>query len=128
LPDVGFSITHLGDAPYYVKASVKLDIYVNGTISNDTLNRKVGLYSGVTRWNLNPKEGVQGHFSISNDAACQNEIDLRVGINIILFDYYERPHQLLPVTYVYERQKNEWWLDPIDPVESFSVQQAHKSI
>lgn len=125
LPDVGFCITHLGDAPY-VKASVKLDIYVNGTLSNDTLNSEVyGLYSGVTRWNLNPKEGVDGHFPICN-AAFQDETDVRVGINIIVYDYYERPHRLLPVTYVYERQKNEWWLDPIDPVESYRVYAATK--
>jgi hypothetical protein len=116
LPDVGFYITHYGDAPP-IMAAVKLDIYVNGTRSNDTLNGRGGRYTGGTRWNLNPKEEVNGHFQICN-TACQDDADVRAGVNIVIYDCYDRRHNLLPVTYVYDRSDNEWWLDPIDPVES----------
>jgi hypothetical protein len=116
LPDVGFSITHLGDTPF-VRAKIKLDVYVNGKLSSDTLSDSGARYNGITSWNLNPREGVDGHFSICN-AACQDKTDVRVGINIVVYDFYDRPHRLLPVTYVYERKDNEWWLDPIDPDES----------
>jgi hypothetical protein len=115
LPDVGFSLTHLGDAPP-VHVLVKLDTYVNGTLSIDT--SLGGLrYRGGMKWNLNPKEGVAGHFSVCKEA-CQDGTDVRVGVNITVYDCYERPHRQLPVTYVYERKDNKWWLDPIDPVES----------
>ncbi|MGE0849806.1 MAG: HNH endonuclease [Hyphomicrobiaceae bacterium] len=114
LPDVGFSIVHLGDAPP-VQALVTLDNYVDGRLAN--IREIDPLYRGGLRWNLNPKEGANGHFPISN-AACQGERDIRVGVNITVFDCYDRAHALLPVTYVYSRSGNEWWLDPIDPVAS----------
>jgi hypothetical protein len=114
LPDVGFSISHPGDTPP-VKLLVTLDTYINGTI--DTVDDIYSMYRGGIMWNLNPKEGVHGHFPVPN-AACQVNADVRVGVRIVIYDCYERPHKLLPVTYVYDRENNEWWLDPIDPDES----------
>lgn len=114
LPDVGFSIVHLGDAPP-VQVLITLDTYVVGVLKG--VNETDSMYRGRIRWNLNPKEGVNGHFQIS-DAARNEAADVRVGVRIVVHDCYDRPHALLPVTYVYDRNGNEWWLDPIDPDES----------
>ena len=115
LPDVGFSMTHLGDAPP-VQVIVTLDTYIGGTLENidDTDN----LYRGGMRWNLNPKEGVNGHYRIT-EKASNDDIDLRVGLELVVYDCYDRPHKLLPVTYVYGHDKKEWWLDPVDPKRSY---------
>ena len=114
LPDVGFSVFHNGDAPP-VQVLVTLDTYVDGLLEN--ANDADSPYRGRVRWNLNPKEGVNGHFQICS-AACQGGRDVRTGVHIVIHDCYDRPHALLPVAYVYERKDNEWWLDPIDPLES----------
>jgi hypothetical protein len=111
LPDVGFQILHLGDTPP-IQVLVTLDTYINGSLDNTETTDS--LYRGGIKWNLNPKEGVNGHFPIS-EAARENDADVRVGVRLVIYDCYERPHRLLPVTYVYERKDNEWWLDPIDP-------------
>jgi hypothetical protein len=114
LPDVGFTMTHLGDAPP-AQILVKLDTYVDGILENrPDLDP---MYTGRLRWNLNPKEGVRGHFPIPN-SACREGADVRVGVSIIVHDCYDRHHELLPVTYVYKWSNRSWWLDPVDPAES----------
>ena len=50
------------------------------------------------------------------------QIDLRVGISII--DRYERSHRLLPVTWVYSWEIDEWPLDPVDPIASLRRDEA----
>jgi len=114
LPDVGFSIVHLGDAPP-VRAVVTLDAFIDGKLMN--IPKTDTLYRGAIPWNLNPKQGVSGHFQIS-PASCQEGIDLRVGVQIEVHDCYDRVHSLLPVTYVHNYRANDWWLDPIGPSES----------
>jgi len=114
LPDVGFMIVHVGDA-FPVQVLVTLDTYVDGRLSN--IEETDPLYRGRCRWNLNPREGVNGHFQVSQSALAE-EADVRIGVSIVIHDCYDRSHALLPVTYVYNRKSNEWWLDPIDPEES----------
>lgn len=75
------------------------------------------LYLGKQRWNMNPKEGVNGHLLLVDDVIA-NGVDVRVGVRITIFDRYDRPHKLLPVSYVYSRNAKEWWFDPVDPAES----------
>jgi hypothetical protein len=124
LPDVGFTILHLGDAPP-IQTLVTLDVYVDGAAVD--VPEIDGLYRGEMRWNLNPKEGVSGHFLIPN-SACQGDCDIRVGVKIIIHDCYDRAHSLLPATYVYGRTDNEWWLDPVDPIESAERVRGRRSI
>jgi len=114
LPMVGFSLSHLGNAPW-VHAFVTLDTYVNGKRAN--IPKTYGLYRGQYRWHLNPGEGVNGQFEISQDAMADNT-DVRVGVNITIHDVYDRPHRLLPVAYVLMPDRKRWFLDPIDPQES----------
>lgn len=115
LPDVGFRIKHPGGTPS-VKVTVKLDSYVDGQL---TATKADSLYRGEQRWNLNPGEGVGGHFEAPPNAATAR--DLRVVINLTIFDAYERPHPLLPVTWVFQPLNppaaglGTWWLDPVGP-------------
>jgi hypothetical protein len=98
LPDVGFIVHHIGVAPS-VQLLVTLDQYIDG-ISRDNLIVDP-IYRGKLRWNLNPSEGVNGHFSVADDA-CRDGADVRVEVNIVIYDVYDRPHRLFPVTYVYD--------------------------
>ncbi len=110
LPDVGFTIRHPGSTPP-IRVRVTLDTYVDGVLSNaPDLDP---LYHGGLSWNLNPGEGVNGHFPV-HDAACRPGADVRTGISLELFDVYDRPHRLLPVTYVLSVSGQVWWLDPLD--------------
>jgi hypothetical protein len=114
LPMVGFSIRHLGSAPP-VQAVVKLDTFVNGVLAPD--QEEYGLYRGRYRWNLNPMEGVAGQFHVPQEA-MREEAHVRVGVYITVYDVYDRPHKLLPVTYGLMPERTSWFLDPIDPLES----------
>lgn len=125
-PDVGFIVRHPGGTPS-VQLLIALDLYLNGEKAKGS-DWGCGLhYSGRVRWNLNPGECFLGHFEISNIAEDNGNgaqiikpgiNDIRVGINIVIHDCYDRPHKLLPVTYVWDRENNNWWLDPIAPEES----------
>lgn len=114
LPMVGFSLTHVGNTPS-VKALVRLDTYINGSPTDNPA--EYGLYRGKFRWNLNPGEGVDGQFTIPQLSTSAGE-DVRVGVNITVYDVYDRPHEFLPVTYVLMADRERWFLDPIDPKES----------
>jgi hypothetical protein len=114
LPDVGLYVQHLGDAPP-VKVEIKADAYVNGVLENHP--NLDPMYSGGLRWNLNPKSGVHGHFPLP-DSACRQGTDIRVGIHVVVYDCYDRGHELLPVTHVYKWDQRSWYLDPFEPTVS----------
>jgi hypothetical protein len=114
LPMVGFSLTHTGNAPP-VQAIVRLDTYVDGKPAD--IPGTYGLYRGDYRWHLNPGEGVHGQFEISQDALADGA-HVRVGVNITIYDVYDRPHELLPVAYGLMPDGKDWFLDPIDPKKS----------
>lgn len=120
LPDVGFSIIHLGDAPG-VRVLVRIEVYVDGVLKKSS--GFDDMYGGAIRWNLNPKEAVHGHFLVAPEALTAK--DLRAGIYLTIFDSYERAHALLPVTYVYGHDYRDWWLDPLEVTDS--VRRATRS-
>jgi hypothetical protein len=112
LPDVGFTVLHLGDAPP-IQTLVTISGFLDGTpIAFSTIDP---LYRGTVRWNLNPKVGVSGHFPIPT---IIGQRDIRIGVSITIHDVFDRAHKLLPVTYVYSWDRKEWWLDPVDPRDS----------
>jgi hypothetical protein len=115
LPDVGFTIVHMGNAPP-VKAFVELKVYING-LAKDIGDANETRYRGKIAWHLNPLKGISGHFQIPQEA-LNGDVDVRVGVNITVHDCYDLPHKLLPLTYVYDRKDNDWWLDPVAPEES----------
>jgi hypothetical protein len=114
LPDIGFCLEHPGDAPW-AKVLVTVDLYVDGERTGMVPSR---MYQGEQPWNLNPGEQVHGHFPA--DPKVVRADDLRAGVRLVVSDVYARKHTLLPVTYVYSKSRNEWWLDPVDPVDSLA--------
>src|SRR5688572_22644246 len=76
LPDIGFIVTHPGQTPP-VQLLVTIDVFLDGTVHNHPAADP--LYRGTMRWNLNPSEGVNGHFYAIDDA-CKDGVDLRVGL------------------------------------------------
>ncbi|MBU4373024.1 MAG: hypothetical protein KJ714_00995 [Euryarchaeota archaeon] len=69
---------------------------------------KTSQYTGERLWNLNP--GVRGHFPVPSEVVESTEsLEIRVSVTVI--DQYERKHQLLPLAWVYMRDRN-WYLEP----------------
>lgn len=107
LPDVGIDVNHLGDS-LPVPFSVAVQVFLGG---KDLGIVKTSQYTGERLWNLNPRFGVRGHFSVPNKVVESTEhLEIRVTITVI--DQYERKHQLLPLGWVYMRDRNSWYLEP----------------
>jgi hypothetical protein len=106
LPDVGFNIWHYGDS-----LPVRLKVFVNVLLAGKHICTPAGHYSGERLWNMNPRFGVRGHFRIPEKAVKSNE-HLEVRVTAVIIDQYEREHKLLPVGYVFMRDKNAWHLEP----------------
>ncbi len=109
LPDVGFTLTHLGDS-LPVKVLIALEIFL-GNRSLGLINTENGLYSGKKYLNINPRGEFNGHFPIPNEAVNSNE-RIEIRINGIILDQYEREHHLLPIGWVYLRDRNSWFYEP----------------
>jgi hypothetical protein len=110
LPDVGFNVVHLGDAlPVRVKVENKV------LLGERDLGMLKGPYGGETRWNLNPRGGIRGHFSLPQETVESDE-RIQVNIRVTIIDEYGREHRLLPLGWVYKRDRNSWYLEPaVDP-------------
>jgi len=107
LPDVGLNIDHLGDS-LPVKFSVAVRVFLG---DKDLGIVKTSQYTGERLWNLNPRFGVRGHFSVPDEVVESKErLELRVKLTVI--DQQEREHQLLPLGWVYMRDRNSWYLEP----------------
>ncbi|HUU51135.1 MAG TPA: hypothetical protein VMW81_09300 [Nitrospinota bacterium] len=110
LPDVGFKIWHMGD-------SLPVNVLVNAQILLG--NKDLGwpeteeYYSGKKKWNLNPRFLIRGHFSVPKEAVVSSE-RLEIKVKVTIIDQYERHHQLLPVGWIYTRDKKveDWYLEP----------------
>ena len=107
LPDAGLNINHRGDS-LPVKVSVAVQVFLG---DKDLGIVKTSQYTGERLWNLNPRFGVRGHFSVPDEVVESNErLELKVKVTVI--DQYEREHQLLPLGWVYMRDRNSWYLEP----------------
>jgi hypothetical protein len=67
--------------------------------------------SGEKIWKLNPRFGVGGHFSISRTVVNSRK-QLKIQVSVIIIDCYERQHKLLPLSWIYLRKSNSWFLEP----------------
>ncbi len=107
LPNVGFEAIHPGGAPA-VQLAVDLQAWADGSrlpwIGD-------ALYSGGPRWNLNPGDGVAGHFEV--DGRALSARDIRIVVEVTIVDVYARPHKRLPVSWVYDPDRADWWFDPV---------------
>lgn len=109
LPDIGFSISHTG-CPFPIKAFTHLKVYLGGRLIKD-FSRVKDYYGGNKPWHLNPGNGVDGHFQIPSNAS-NSKTQLKIKVAVKMVDVYEYEHHLLPVEFIYMRDKNEWYLEP----------------
>ena len=107
-PDIRFSIFHRGNFPP-VRALVGTEIFLGEKCLKGRKNGK-GHYSLDQPWHLNPGMGYQGHFQV--EEAVKSRKRLRIKVYVIIIDPYERHHELLPVEWVYDREKDSWWANP----------------
>jgi len=107
LPVVGFNITHVGDS-LPVKVFVATLIFLG---SKDLGIPKTGHYSGKQPWSMNPRLGYGGRFMVPDQAVKSTE-RLEIKVQVTVIDQYERAHPLLPIGWVYMRDKNSWYAEP----------------
>ncbi|MCK4795975.1 MAG: HNH endonuclease [Spirochaetes bacterium] len=107
LPDVRIDVEHKGNS-LPVKCTLKVQVYLG---NKDLGIVKTSQYTGERLWNLNPRCAVRGHFQVPSEVVDSTEqLELRVYVTIT--DQYERKHELLPLAWVYMRDKNLWYLEP----------------
>lgn len=106
-PDVGFTLSHLGDS-----LPVRVFITVQIKLGETSLGfPEVEYYSGEKPWHMNPRRAFFGHFKVPAEAVESDErLEARVVAKVI--DCYEREHTLLPVGFVYMREENSWYAEP----------------
>lgn len=107
LPDVGINVIHQGDS-----LPVKVSVAVRVFLGDDDLGIvKTPQYTGERLWNLNPRSGFQGHFRVPDEVVESTE-RLEIRVKVTAIDQYEREYQLLPLGWVYMRDRNSWYLEP----------------
>lgn len=110
-PDITFNVTNLSD---YLPA--KLVITLRGILngSNVDLNLPPAHYTADKIWNLNPRNIVNGHFTIRNkrleNLRPNDRLEIKVKIRII--DKWDREHELLENGYIYVHTKGYWYFEP----------------
>jgi HNH endonuclease len=107
LPDVGFTITHHGNSNP-VKVLVATHFFLG---QKDLGIPDTGHYSGKRPWNLNPGISIMGHFGVPDQATNSKKM-LRIEFLVTVIDQYERYHGLLPMSWIYMRDMNGWYLEP----------------
>jgi hypothetical protein len=118
LPDVGFTISNLGDTyPIRVKVCIKL---IHGSkdygppLTAQTSETSPH-YSGLYLWNLNPRQGVEGHFYTPPSIPTRDREPLRARVDLTLVDIYEREHSLLPTGYIKPLDsERDWYFEPVE--------------
>jgi len=107
LPDVGFNITHAGDS-----LPVKVLVITRIFLEDKNLGiPKKGHYSGKEFWNMNPRLGYGAHFGVPGEVVKSTKC-LEIKVEVTIIDQYNRNHPLLPVGWVYMRDKNSWYAEP----------------
>ena len=114
LPNVGFNIRNLGDSP--IRAKIRTRVFLGsrdlGLVKGEKRGGKyMGYYDGKVLWNLNPYTLFFGNFSIPEISAKTDE-NLRIRVSVTLIDVNGQKHMLLPVSWTFMRDKNDWFLEP----------------
>lgn len=107
LPNVGFNIRNLGNSP--IKARIKARVYIGDKSLG--LVKGGGYYNAKTLWNLNPSVIIFGNFNIPKSAA-ESSTRLRIKVSATLFDTTGIGYTLLPVSWTFKKDKNDWILEP----------------
>lgn len=108
-PNIGFHILHTGGA-FPIRVKVVLKVYLGNKLIQDFSQGK-NYYGGTKDWHLNPGNGVNGHFYVSQ-RAIRSKKQLKVRVEIKIIDNYTHEHKLEPAEYICLRDKNAWYLEP----------------
>lgn len=114
LPNVGFNIRNWNDSP--IRARVKARVFLGGKdlglVKGSYRGGKyMGYYDGKVLWNINPYTLFFGNFSVPRICA-ETDQDLIIEVNVDLIDIDGRKYRLLPVSWTFMRDKNDWFLEP----------------
>jgi len=107
LPDVGFSIVNMSDS-----LPVQVLVLIRAFLGKKCIMKEgPGHYSGKRKWNINPTICISGHFQLPK-SVLRNKKHLLLKVMVTIIDKYEMEHKLLPISFVYTRQSNEWYVEP----------------
>jgi hypothetical protein len=120
LPLVGFSITPVGRF-IPIKARIAARVFLCGNDLGEIDDSEKPYYSGKIVWNLNPGLTFNGNFCLPKECGERKE-NLQLELRITVIDPYEREHELLPVCYTYDREREFWFLEPT----SFNELKRHR--
>lgn len=114
LPNVGFNIRSSNDSP--IKAKVEARVFLGdkdlGLVKGSQRGGKyMGYYDGKTLWNLNPYTIAFGNFSVPKICA-ETDQNLRIEVSVTLIDIDGQEYKLLPVSWTFMRDKNDWFFEP----------------
>lgn len=101
---------HLGDS-FPVRLRIKARVFLGGRDLGLVENPKKPYYSGGITWNLNPRHAFFGNFSVPSECVDSTG-DLKLEVQVMIIDMYDREHELLPVCYTYVREGNCWFTEP----------------
>jgi len=109
LPSVGFNIHNNGDA--HLKVRVFAEAFLDGKSLGYPASDPLGHYDGRGIWNLNAGRGLgDGNFTIPvTNVEKDQRLIMRVTVQVVNRGF-ERP---LPLGWVYMRDRNEWFLEPL---------------
>jgi predicted nucleotide-binding protein len=110
LPRVGFALSNLNKFPLKVRvtATVYLGAKKLGIVPPDPH----GYYSGKKEWNVNAENAIFGNFSVHPECANSSET-LRIELRVTVADPQGKAYELLPVSYTYDRENRDWYLEPV---------------
>ncbi len=114
LPNVGFNMRNWNDSPIMAKVEGKVFLGDKnlGLVTGSRRGGKyIGYYDGNTLWNLNPYAMVFGNFNVPKICAKTDE-NLRIEVRVTLIDMDERQYELLPVSWTFMRNVNDWFFEP----------------
>jgi len=110
IPFIGFLLQHLGDSlPVKIRVEAKT---ILGEEDLGIVADPSGYYTGVVKWNINPRILFWGGFSIPRERF--NQENLKVEVRITIIDQFDREHKLLPQCWRWVGTGNPpfWNLEP----------------
>lgn len=119
-PDVGFLFTHVGGS-FPAKFTVKCEVILGDKIVRSLTDQ----YSGQLKWNLNPGYQFYGHTNILVDAELKERLEIDTIITVI--DRYEREHQLLTFSHIYDSESKSWFAEPCPFIDKLK-EKSHTSV
>jgi 5-methylcytosine-specific restriction endonuclease McrA len=105
--DISCTVRSLSD-DIPIRLRINIVPYYNKKKMRVNLNE---IYSGKALWNLNPTQGVYGHFKLPIKKS-KTPFNYRLEILWSIIDTFEREHQMLPFSYVWDNPEHDWWFDP----------------